>query len=116
MDDASPALLTSDEQFYADLLDPEDRAAFDQASNGPDLGADIRLLRALIGRLAADGGLTRKEAAIRQAIGILYRLIQVQRRTVGDEDDFEREVRAAADSFLAAQRGDAPREDGEDEL
>jgi hypothetical protein len=82
------------------------------APGDPDLTGDIRLLRTLIGRLCESGGMTKKEAAIRQAIGILYRLIQVQTRTASGDGDLEGEIRGIAASFLAAG-GEMPEEDGE---
>ena len=89
-----PPALTPTESFYATLLDPDDRAVYDRASSDPDLSGDIRLLRTLIARLAQDGGLRTKEAAIRQAIGILYRLVQVQNKLGDEEGEFELGIEA----------------------
>jgi len=109
----SPAAQpTPGEAFYASLLDGDDRAVYDRAPGDADLTGDIRLLRALIGRLCEDGGMMKKEAAIRQAIGILYRLIQVQTRTAAGDGDLEGEIRGIAASFLSSA-GDEPDEDAE---
>ena len=110
MADQAAAQSTPGETFYASLLDTEDRAVYERAPGDADLTGDIRLLRALIGRLCEDGGMLKKEAAIRQGIGILYRLIQVQTRAGGGDGDLEGEIRGIAASFLASDGGDGDEE------
>ncbi len=97
---------THGERFYLSRLNVEDRAVYNDAPADSDLTGDIRLLRTLIARLAENGELEKREAAIRQAIGILYRLVQVQTHITGDENDLETEMRSLSAAFLAEDRGE----------
>ena len=97
---------TPTERFYRELLSEEDQRLFDAAPADPDLSGDIRLLRTLIGRLAMEGSMVKEEVKIRQAIGILYRLIQVQTRSLDGESDFELGLRELAERVLDGEDGD----------
>jgi hypothetical protein len=98
------------DDLYAKYLSAEDRKVYDIASPKPDLAGEMRLIRTLIVRLLQKG-LIEREVALRLAVAVLFRLVQVQKGGPEDETELRKEIFDVAD-LLTKQ--DQAATDGED--
>jgi hypothetical protein len=96
--------------LYAKYLSAEDRKVYDIASPKSDLAGEMRLIRTLIVRLLQKG-LIEREVALRLAVAVLFRLVQVQKGGPEDETELRKEIFDVAD-LLTKQ--DQAAMDGED--
>jgi hypothetical protein len=99
------------DDFYARYLKGEDREIYDVASPKLDLGGEMRLIRTLNVRLLQKG-LIEREVALRLAVAVLFRLVQVQEGGPQDETELRKEIFDVAD-LLTKQ--DQAAMDGEDQ-
>jgi len=108
----SPPATPPAADIYAAVLKEDDLQAYLAAPPTVDLTFEIRLIRALITLVAAEG-LLQRELQLRLALAVLCRLAQAQGSGADQDSELQRELLAVAASILEGVDADTADEEME---